>query len=177
MALSPARALAHPWRIHIQLLSSSRTINAWECASMIVMATAVGVVLSTGGMDVQHYRLDLHIDPATKTLSGVVETRAKMLSATPTELALDLSRALTVDAVTLDGKAADFRREDDKIFVAVRQPSRANKSLSIAVTYHGAPQGNGFTFAEHHGQPAISSYGMPFTARQWWPSKDDPADK
>ncbi len=144
---------------------------------MMVVAAAVGVVLSTGAMDVQHYRLDLRVDPATKSVSGVVETRAKLLSTTPTELALDLSRALTVDAVTLDGKAADFRRENDKILVAVREPPRQGKSLSIAVTYHGTPQGNGFTFTERNGQPAISNYGMPFTARQWWPSKDDPADK
>lgn len=144
---------------------------------MSVVAAVVGMVLATGAMDVQHYRLDLRVDPASKSLRGVVETRAKLLSDTPMELALDLSRALTVDAVALDGKSAEFRRKDDEIFVAVKEPPHKGKSLSIAVTYHGTPEGKGFTFAERNGQPAISSYGLPFTARQWWPSKDDPADK
>lgn len=144
---------------------------------MSLVAAVVGMVLATGAMDVQHYRLDLRVDPASKSLSGVVETRAKLLADTPVELALDLAGSLTVDAVTLDGKPAEFRREDDQILVAVKEPPRKGKSLSIAVTYHGTPQGKGFTFAERNGQPAISSFGMPFTARQWWPSKDDSADK
>lgn len=144
---------------------------------MSVVTAVIGMVLATGAMDVQHYRLDLRLDPASKSLSGVVETRAQLLSDTPTELVLDLSRALSVDAVTLDGKPAEFRRKDDEILVAVKQPQSKGKPLSIVVTYHGTPQGKGFTFAERNGQPAISSYGLPFTARQWWPSKDDPADK
>ena len=41
-------------------------------------------------MDVQHYGLDLHVDPATKSLRGTVEIRAQLHSSTPTKLALDL---------------------------------------------------------------------------------------
>jgi len=124
-------------------------------------------------MDVQHYGLDLHVDPATKSLRGTVEIRAQLLSSTPTKLALDLDRALTVDAVALDGKPTEFQRREDQIIVVVD----SGKTLSIAVTYHGTPQGKGFTFTQRNGQPAISNFGMPFTARQWWPCKDDPADK
>jgi aminopeptidase N len=154
---------------------------------MKVVAAAVGIALApftatcadvnVGAMDVQHYRLDLRVDPASKALRGVVEIQAQLLSNTPTELTLDLSRALTVHSVALDGKPADFQRNDDQILVAVKQLPRKGKVLSIAVTYHGTPEGKGFTFAERNGQPAISNYGLPFTARQWWPSKDDPADK
>jgi aminopeptidase N len=133
-----------------------------------------GNAAAPGAMDVQHYGLDLRIDPQSKSLRGVVEIRAQLLASAPTTLSLDLARALTVDAVTVDGKATDFQRSDDRILVPVNEGSNAP---TIAVTYHGTPQGNGFTFAERNGQPAISNYGMPFTARQWWPSKDDPADK
>jgi peptidase M1-like protein len=126
-----------------------------------------------GAMDVQHYGLDLHVDPAAKSLRGTVEIRAQLLSSAPATLALDLDPALTVDAVALNGKSTDFRRKDDQILIAIRE----GQALSIAVTYHGTPQGKGFTFTERNGQPAISNYGMPFTARQWWPCKDDPADK
>ena len=128
---------------------------------------------ASGAMDVQHYGLDLHVDHQSKSLRGVVTIRAQLLSSPPTTLSLDLARALTVDAVTVDGKQTDFQRSDDRILIPVNE----GKTLSIGVTYHGTPQGNGFTFTERNGQPAISSYGMPFTARQWWPNKDDPADK
>ena len=128
---------------------------------------------ASGAMDVQHYGLDLHVDHQSKSLRGVVTIRAQLLSSPPTTLSLDLAHALTVDAVTVDGKQTDFQRSDDRILIPVNE----GKTLSIGVTYHGTPQGNGFTFTERNGQPAISSYGMPFTARQWWPNKDDPADK
>ena len=132
---------------------------------------------AAGAMDVRHYRLDLRVDPASKSLRGTVEVRAQLLSRAPTELTLDLSRVLAVDAVTLNGKPAPFERKEDQIFIAVKESPRKGHPLSIAVTYHGTPEGKGFTFAERNGHPAISNYGLPFTARQWWPSKDDPADK
>jgi aminopeptidase N len=144
---------------------------------MKFVLAAVGIAVATGAMDVQHYGLDLRVDPASKSLRGQVEIRAQLLSSTPTELALDLSRALTVDAVALNGKPTDFRRNGDQILVAVKDSPPKGKPLSIVVTYHGTPEGKGFTFAERNGQPAISNYGLPFTARHWWPSKDDPSDK
>jgi aminopeptidase N len=158
-----------------------------HAASMKVAVAVIAVVLASPAaslaeanaeaIDVQHYSLNLRVDPASKSLRGVVEIRAKLLASAPTELALDLARALTVDAVSLSGKPTDFQHHDDQILVAVKEPRRKDEVLSIAVTYHGTPDGKGFTFDERNGQPAISSYGMPFTARQWWPSKDDPADK
>jgi peptidase M1-like protein len=167
MALPALRSLAHPFSMKVVL-----------AALGILLASAAagaddGNTAPLGTMDVQHYGLDLHVDPASKSLRGVVEIRAQLVSTTPTTLSLDLARALTVDAVAVDGKPTDFQRSDDRILIPVNE----GKTLSIAVTYHGTPQGNGFTFAERNGQPAISSFGMPFTARQWWPSKDDPADK
>jgi aminopeptidase N len=128
-------------------------------------------------IDVQHYRLDLRVDPASKSVRGVVEVRAKPTASASTELILDLSQALTVDAVSLSGTPAQFSHEDDRIRIVMDKAQRNRRSVTITVTYHGTPQGKGFTFAERNGQPAISSFGMPFTARQWWPCKDDPSDK
>jgi aminopeptidase N len=156
-------------------------------AAMKVAVAVIAVILASpaasfaegnaAAIDVQHYSLDLRVDPASKSLRGRVEVRSKLLASAPTELSLDLSRALMVDAVALNGKPADFEHHDDQIRIAVKEPHPKGESLSIAVTYHGTPDGKGFTFTERNGQPAISSYGMPFTARQWWPSKDDLADK
>jgi quinol monooxygenase YgiN len=167
MALPRLRVLTHPFSMKVVLAALGIALASATASADDSNAAA------SGAMDVQHYGLDLRIDPQSKSLRGIVEIRAQLLSSAPTMLSLDLARALTVDAVTVDGKATDFQRSDDRILI----PVNAGKALSIAVTYHGTPQGNGFTFAERNGQPAISSYGMPFTARQWWPSKDDPADK
>src|SRR5678815_2011248 len=114
---------------------------------MNIAAAVIGLVLATGAMDVQHYSLDLRVDPATKSLRGVVETRAKLLATAPTEVALDLSDALTVDGVTVGGKPAEFQHKHDQIVIAVKEPAQRGKPLSIVVTYHGTPRGKGFTFA------------------------------
>jgi aminopeptidase N len=55
---------------------------------MKVVAAAVGIALApftatcadvnVGAMDVQHYRLDLRADPASKSLRGVVEIQAQL---------------------------------------------------------------------------------------------------
>jgi len=127
-------------------------------------------------MDVQHYRLDLRVDPESKSLRGTVEVRALVEAAT-TEFVLDLSQSLTVDSVSLDGKPTRFTHQDDRIRIATQKPQSRRAPVRIGVAYHGTPAGNGFTFDARDGQPAISNYGMPFTARQWWPSKDTPADK
>lgn len=147
-------------------------------AAILLSPLAVdgAAAIDATAMDVQHYRLDLRIDPETKSLRGSVEVRAQRLPGSSKKLALDLSTALTVDKVTLNGKPARFTHEHDRILIATESPS-AGDSISIVVTYHGTPQGTGFVFTERSGQPAISNYGMPFSARQWWPSKDDPADK
>jgi aminopeptidase N len=167
MALSRPGAHAHSF-------SMKAVLAAFGIALASAAASAdEGNAAALGAMDVQHYSLDLHLDPAARSLRGAVEIRAQLLSTAPSTVAIDLDHALTVDAVALDGKPTGFQRTEDKILIAVN----AGPALSIAVTYHGAPQGRGFTFTERNGQPAISSYGMPFTARQWWPCKDDPADK
>ncbi len=140
-------------------------------------APAAELAERIGSIDVQHYRLDLHINPESQSLRGVVEVRAQLTSDAATELMLDLSQALVVDAVTLNGAPARFTHQDQRIRIATREPQSSGAPLLLVVSYHGAPSGNGFSFAMHDGRPAISNYGLPFTARQWWPTKDDPADK
>ena len=110
-------------------------------ASMKVAVAVIAVVLASpaasfaegnaAAIDVQHYSLDLRVDPASKSLRGRVELRSKLLASAPTELSLDLSRALTVDAVALNGKPADFEHHDDQIRIAVKEPHpRASRSRS-----------------------------------------------
>jgi aminopeptidase N len=133
--------------------------------------------------DVSYYRLALRIDPAAKTIAGAVEMHARASSKHLSLVAMDLSAALAVDSVrVLDGPwrptaAPHVMRNGDRLALRLPAPVRRGELFRVAVAYHGAPVGKGFTFAEHHGVPMVSSYGVPYTARQWWPSKDTPADK
>src|SRR5678815_3473773 len=83
MALPRPRSPAHPFSMRILLAAlgialASATANADD-----------NNVAASGAMDVQHYGLDLHVDPQSKSLRGVVAIRAQLLSSTPTTLSLD----------------------------------------------------------------------------------------
>jgi aminopeptidase N len=53
---------------------------------------------------------------------------------------------------------------------------RTGSSLALTVFYHGRP-GAGLVFAEEHGEPVVASFGLPYSARTWWPCLDAPAAK
>lgn len=129
---------------------------------------------SDGRLDVRHYRLELRIDPAARQLRGVATLRLR--PPTSGAFALDLARPMVADAVTLGGAPVAYEQEGDALRIH-GGPARAGSAVEVVVAYHGSPQGRGFSFAEREGQPAVSSFGMPSAARQWWPSHDDPADK
>ena len=49
--------------------------------------------------------------------------------------------------------------------------------IDLTVAYHGHPLGPGFSFDSRDGIPTIASYGLPYSAKDWWPCLDTPADK
>jgi aminopeptidase N len=61
--------------------------------------------------------------------------------------------------------------------VELRRPYQRGSRFEVTVNYHGQPKGDGFSFGEHKSKPMISTYGLPYTAQQWWPCKDTPLDK
>ena len=114
-----------------------------------MLSTILGglAVATMDVMDVQHYRLDVHVDPIAKSLRGDVEIRVQVVSTAATELTLDLSQALVVDGVKVNGKPARFTHENDRIRIAAGVSQRG--PVSLLVSYHGTPQGNACTFADH----------------------------
>ncbi|HTC24915.1 MAG TPA: hypothetical protein VK688_11155, partial [Gemmatimonadales bacterium] len=129
-----------------------------------------------GDWDARHYALHLAIDPATKTIRGSVIVRARIGPRPLDRLFLDLEHTLTVDSVTSAGRRLDFDHTDDRLAVTRPRGWGRGERLEITIWYGGRPSG-GLLFREHAGLPAVASYGLPYSARRWWPCKDSPADK
>lgn len=114
--------------------------------------------LGNGGYDVQHYALDLTVDPAAGTLDG----RATV-TAVATEdlcaLSLDLW-GLDVRRVTVDGVETAFHREPGEVVLGLAPPKAAGESLRIEVEYGGTPEG----------RPCVS---VPFLSGVGWMTSDD----
>ncbi len=129
---------------------------------------------------VRYYRLTLRVDPVAQSLSGSVELRGLAPApdaAAPARLGLDLDDTLTVDSVLVDGRRVAFARPPNRIELTLPQGQRPGAVRAVRVAYHGRPRGRGFSFGSHDGVPMIASYGLPYSARQWWPCQDAPAAK
>ncbi len=129
---------------------------------------------------VRYYRLTLRVDPVAQSLSGSVELgglTAPQDAPAALRLGLDLDDTLSVDSVLVDGRRVGFERPLNRIELTLPKDRRPRAGSAVTVAYHGHPRGRGFSFGSHDGVPMIASYGLPYSARQWWPAQDAPAAK
>lgn len=135
---------------------------------------------ASNDIDITYYRLNISLDPITRTLRGSVLVQAKALSAVST-MALDLSDALTVDSVRVASQSRAFQRPIGSVVMFLDRTYQQGELLSAEVHYRGSPPSTGFgSFAfstQQDGSPWIWTLSEPYGARDWWPCKDHPSDK
>lgn len=130
-----------------------------------------------GGYDVLHYDLDVAYAPDTDALAGVASLRAR---ATQNLSRFDLDlEGLTVRSVTVDGRAARFRRDGQELVVTPRKGLRKGREFVVVVRYDGVPEpiqdGLGESGFLHTADGAVV-VGQPHVADTWFPVNDHPAD-
>ncbi len=127
--------------------------------------------------DVNHYNLDLTLNPSSQTLSGTVAVTAEVTGASITTLDLNLDLNMTVSAVTAAGTATTFSRPGNIVTVNLDRLYTTGETVVVTVTYSGNPAGGSFGWDSHAGQPMIWTLSEPYGAREWWPCKDLNSDK
>jgi hypothetical protein len=131
-----------------------------------------------GGYDAQHYDLDVGYDPPTDTLTGIATLTARATQ--------DLSRfdldlvGLTVRSITVNGRAATWRRSGQELVVTPARGLRKGARFSVRVGYDGVPAANadetGLSGFVHEDDGQIIT-GEPHVAASWFPVNDHPSDK
>lgn len=179
------------WLLIRALIVISLIVSAWVSTTMpgqgalasrslrlAFRETPVSSSESTeSNFDVKSYTIALQIDPVAKSISGSVTTAATVASPRLSTISLDLAHSLTVDSVESKGRELKFTHDQNHLSMELPQLYRRGSRFEVKVNYHGQPNGDGFSFGEHQSRPMISTYGLPFTAQQWWPCKDTPVDK
>lgn len=145
-----------------------------------------GGVLSAlqASYDVLNYTLALEIVPDEKTIKGSGTTILKVLQPLA-ELELDFDSRFDISAVTIDGTAQKFRREDGKVFITLAKPAPAGTSLSANIAYSGQPFAGenlpwdgGFVWSKaKDGSPWIATAVQGEGCDMWFPCKDHYTDK
>lgn len=133
--------------------------------------------------DVQHYRLELDVDPERKFIEGVVVMQAVAVE-TLTLVELDLDPRFEVLTASIDGEPVRFHSEDGKLILSGAVISAKNE-FTTSVSYRGIPYeaenppwDGGFVWAEtESGEHWIATAVQGRGCDLYWPCKDHISDK
>jgi aminopeptidase N len=134
--------------------------------------------------DLQHYQLDISVNPETKSVEGTTTIRYKVLEAHDV-LQIDLQSPLTITKVVQDGKSLEMRHEGNAHFVRVMKSQKVGELNEIIIHYSGkpheaenAPWDGGVTWArDSAGNHFIATSNQGIGASIWWPCKDHQYDE
>lgn len=126
--------------------------------------------------DVEHYRLDLRLEPTTRRLDGTCRVRLFPL--------VDVLRTVNLDLVGLEvssvtdsrGRELAFVHLEGRLRIELGEPAPRGKPLELSVEYGGTPR-VGLYFVG--GEPAthVFTQGRCEDARGWFPCQDHPSDR
>ena len=136
-------------------------------------------------IDVTYYKLDLRVNTNPNSLNGIVTVKAKAATQNLITFYLDLVNALTVSSVKLNGNALTFSQANNQLTIILNRQYSLGEEFSVDIIYSGVPtSGTGsissarFLFYDQTAnKQVVATLSQPYGARDWWPSKDTPADK
>ncbi|MGE2834135.1 M1 family metallopeptidase [Mycobacterium sp. SMC-4] len=132
------------------------------------------------GYRVSRYELELDYKVASNRLSGAATITAVALAQLKS-FSLDLSAALTVSKVTVNGaRPAQFRATGNKLHITLPDKLPAGAAMTIAVRYGGNPRPVRTPWGEvgfEELTEGVLVAGQPNGASSWFPCDDHPAAK
>lgn len=136
-----------------------------------------------GGIDVQHYLLDIDWDAQTSVIDAVAILD---ILATQELSAFNLDfYDLTVDHVMVDGEPADYNHDDGElqIFLPGSAPLHNGQSFQVTIAYSGVPQPisdpslGGASVGWLANEKGVVVVSEPIGSPTWYPVNDHPSDK
>ncbi|NUM47207.1 MAG: M1 family metallopeptidase [Anaerolineales bacterium] len=139
--------------------------------------------LGNTGYDVQHYALQLALDPAQVFVDGAATIEAIATLHNLVELSLDFS-GFDIQTLTVNGLPATYTRDRGKFIIALPEPLAEGQAFTMFVDYAGVPIQTGsqyVPFVHHLGlqflPENIYAVNEPDGAHYWFPCNDHPRDK
>ncbi|MDP4200837.1 MAG: M1 family aminopeptidase [Bacteroidota bacterium] len=130
---------------------------------------------------VTYVRFELTVRPDTEYLIGKVTLRC-VARAMPAghPMRLSMRSVLSIDTLTAGGVAAAYNHVDDTLYLTPSAAYSPGEVFDVAIAYHGYSYGayiHTFQDWQPTGIPIIWTASEPFGSKQWWPCKDNPAEK
>jgi aminopeptidase N len=133
-------------------------------------------------IDITYYKLDLELTYTPQNLIGAATIGFKSKINNLANISLDLNNAFKIDSVKITGQKVVFTHSNAKLTITLARSLPTNQALAVVVYYRGVPPSGGFgSFAygtlNQKKSNAIWSLSEPYGASDWFPCKDNPADK
>lgn len=139
---------------------------------------------SNSETDFIYQRMEWHVDPAVRHISGKVTSYFKSKTELLDKIELDLVDSLNVDSVFIGNSKATFTHQDNKIIIPLTSVLPFHHIDSVSVFYQGIPPQSPSNFGSFettsHGKeftPVLWTLSEPYGAMDWWPCKQSLADK
>ncbi|MFH2053045.1 MAG: M1 family aminopeptidase [bacterium] len=134
--------------------------------------------------DVLHYDLRFEVDPVTGFLAGVNTIAFTALSQPVDQLVLDFRGNMYTQGWTITHPYRErlyVEREGDLAVVHLPTALAPGRLAVVEIPFLGFPVPEGLfgfrTGLTPAGNPVLATVSEPWSARSWWPCKDDPRDK
>ncbi len=131
--------------------------------------------------DVKFYFLDLNVESNSIYVSGEVTFYAEVVAAEMDTFAFELLQEMNVDQITINDIQQPFIHSTNEGFVLLTEPITSGNLFSAKITYHGTPPTGGFfsgiSTGTGWGKNVTWTLSEPFSARDWWPTKQVLEDK
>jgi aminopeptidase N len=129
-------------------------------------------------IDVEHYAIDLELDPAQRSIRAACTVRFYPRGAALRTVDLDFAE-LAVDSVAdSSGRALAYRHEGSRLSIDLTDTLEPGDSAEITVRYSGAPRAGLWFSGERDGAPTqVFTQGQCETSRCWFPCWDEPSER
>ena len=134
--------------------------------------------------DLQHYHLQVAVDPNTKSIIGSNTIKYKVIHEAEV-MQIDLQQPMKITKVKQDGKELKVINDGSAHFIQLQKNQRENDENELLIYFEGTPVvavrppwDGGFTWTkDSNGLPFIATSNQGIGSSIWWPNKDIPYDE
>ena len=134
--------------------------------------------------DLQHYHLQVKVEPDQKFISGI-NTMTYKVTGAQNLLQIDLQAPMVLEKVVQNQVELNYEQEGSAYFITLKDLQFIDSTYSIELHFSGKPViairppwDGGLTWSEDsNGLPFIANSNQGIGSSIWWPNRDHPADE
>jgi aminopeptidase N len=131
-------------------------------------------------VDVQHIKLDVRLDFARRSISGIATHRIAAIADALREVVFDAGE-MSINEVLADGKPTQFDLADSKLTIAMPRRLKVGEEVEVAINYSAHPRRGLYFVGPDEGYPnkrlEAWTQGEDLDSRYWFPCYDYPNDR